>query len=248
MTHLAGKTALVTGGGTGIGLAIAKALASEGARVAITGRRIEVLEQAASDHGFIPIQMDVADEESVTAGFNQIGTTDILIANAGIAEGQNILKSDTAFWRQIMTTNLDGAYFTIREGLRRMPIDDWGRVIAISSIAGLRGLKGAHAYAASKHGVVGLIKTLAMDFAKRPVTFNAICPAYVETDIITRNQAKIEERTGMDADAARKVMTDLNPHGTLISPDEIAQAVLWLCGPASQSTNGATIEISGAPT
>ncbi|MEM1302908.1 MAG: SDR family oxidoreductase, partial [Pseudomonadota bacterium] len=152
MTQFAGKTALVTGGGTGIGLAIATALAGQGARVAITGRRPEVLQQAATEQGLIPIQMDVTEEASVAAGFDQIGTTDIVIANAGIAEGQNILKSDTAFWRQIQSTNLDGTYFTIREGLRHMPLDDWGRVIAISSIAGLRGLKGAHAYSASKHG------------------------------------------------------------------------------------------------
>ena len=247
MTHLAGKTALVTGGGTGIGLAISSALAEAGAKVAITGRRMDVLTQAAETHGLVPIQMDITDETSVSAGFETLGSVDIVVANAGIAEGQNILKSDTEFWRQIQSTNLDGTYFTIREGLRRMPIDDWGRVIAISSIAGLRGLKGAHAYSASKHGVIGLIRTLAMDFAKRPVTFNAVCPGYVETAIISRNQALIEERTGMDSDSARRVMTDLNPHGELIDPEDVAQAVLWLCGPGSGSTNGTTIEISGAP-
>ena len=172
MTVLDGKTALVTGGGTGIGLASAKALKGAGARVCITGRRQDVLEDAAKAHGLEALVMDVTNEASVTAGFAAVGALDILVVNAGIARGQNILGSDTAFWREIMATNLDGAYLTMREGLRRMPVKDWGRVIAISSIAGLRGLKGAHAYTASKHGLVGLIKGLAADFSDARVTFH----------------------------------------------------------------------------
>ena len=122
---------------------------------------------------------------------------------------------------------------------------DAGRVIAVSSVAGIKGLKGAPAYSASKFGVIGLIKSLAQDFAKKNITFNAICPAYVETDIIDRNVVSISERAGVSRDEAKQMMVGLNPHGRLITPDEVASAALWLCGPNSGSTNGQTIEISG---
>lgn len=242
---LTGKHAVVTGGGTGIGLASALALADQGAKVTITGRRADVLAEAAARHGFTALAMDVADETSVVNGFATLDQVDILIANAGIAKGQNILGSDLAFWRQTMATNLDGAYLTIREALRKMPVDDWGRVIAISSIAGLRGLKGAHAYAASKHGLVGLIRTLALDFMTKPVTFNAICPGYVDTNIIDQNVDSLQQRLKIDAAEAMQIMTDQNPHGRLIDVTEIAASIAWLCGPGSGSVNGTTIEISG---
>ena len=144
-----------------------------------------------------------------------------------------------------MAINLDGAYLTIRESLRHMPVKDWGRVIAISSIAGLRGLKGAHAYSASKHGVIGMIRALSTDHTKMPVTFNAICPGYVDTDIIARNTKSISDRTQMSHEAARALMVDLNPHGRLISADEVASAALWMCSTGSDSYDGQALEISG---
>ena len=242
---LTGKHAVVTGGGTGIGLASAQALKAMGAEVTITGRRLGVLEDAAATHGLHALQMDVTDENSVIDGFSKLESVDILIANAGIARGQNILRSDSGFWREIMATNLDGAYLTIREALKKMPIDTWGRIVAISSIAGLRGHKGAHAYAASKHGLLGLIRTLALDFVTKPVTFNAICPGYVETEIIDQNIESIKKKLKIGEDAARQIMLDQNPHGRLIKPEEIAQSVAWLCGPGSESVNGTTVEISG---
>ncbi|MEM1373789.1 MAG: SDR family oxidoreductase [Pseudomonadota bacterium] len=242
---LSGKRALVTGGGTGIGLATAVALKIAGAEVTIAGRRKDVLDVAARTHGFTALAMDVSDENSVLAGFESAGHIDILVANAGIAKGQNILGSDTAFWRQIMATNLDGAYLTIREALRRMPVDEWGRVVAISSIAGLRGLKGAHAYTASKHGLVGLIRGLAADFPDARVTFNAICPGYVDTPIVDYNMDHLTSRLKIDEAEAMKIMLDANPHGRLIAPEEVAEAVLWLCGPGSGSVTGTAIEISG---
>ncbi|MEM6277095.1 MAG: SDR family oxidoreductase [Pseudomonadota bacterium] len=243
--ELQGKRALITGGGTGIGLACARALKASGADVVITGRRRDVLDTAASEHGFTALALDVTNESSVVEGFDAAGQIDILIANAGIAQGQNILRSDTAFWRKIMATNLDGAYITIREALRRMPVDQWGRVIAISSIAGVRGLKGAHAYTASKHGLVGLIRGLAADFTGTGTTFNAICPGYVDTPIITENIEHLTSRMKIDEPAALKIMTDQNAHGRLIAPEEIAEAVIWLCGRGSGSVTGTAIEISG---
>jgi NAD(P)-dependent dehydrogenase (short-subunit alcohol dehydrogenase family) len=122
---------------------------------------------------------------------------------------------------------------------------DWGRVIAISSLAGVRGLKGAPCYSATKHGLLGLIRALAADYATKPYTFNALCPAYVATDIITRNVASIMDRTGLPEEKARALMTDLNPHGRLITPQEVADAALWLCGENSGSVNGQDIRIAG---
>ncbi|MEQ9259254.1 MAG: SDR family oxidoreductase [Roseovarius sp.] len=245
---LEGKHALVTGGGTGIGLAIARALANEGAEVTITGRRADVLEEAAGP-GLHPLVMDVMEEASVTEGIAlaiaERGPVQICIPNAGIAEGRALHKSDLAHWRRILATNLDGAFLTIRECLTPMRASGWGRVIAISSVAGIRGLKGAPAYTASKHGMVGLIRGLSEDYMGQPLTFNAVCPGYVDTDIVRKNTASIAERTGMSPEEALKLMADTNRHKRLLAPEEVAAAVLWLCGPGSESVNGQTIEIMG---
>lgn len=244
---LSGKHALVTGGGTGIGLAIARALQGAGATVTITGRRIEVL-QAAGEM-FHPAVMDVRDGDQVAdviaAAVDARGPFSICVPNAGVAEGRSLSKTDPEFWRFVLETNLDGTYHTIREALRSMGGLDWGRVVAVSSIAGIKGLKGAPAYSASKFGVNGLIKSLAQDFAGKGLTFNALCPAYVETEIIDRNVVSIAARAGVSEDEARQMMVGVNPHGRLIAPDEVAEAVLWLCGPGSGSVNGQLIEIAG---
>ena len=245
---LAGKHALVTGGGTGIGLAIARALADQGATVTITGRRREVLQEVAN--GILhPLEMDVRDEASVVDGIASAvsarGPVQICVPNAGIAEGRALHKTDLAFWRDMMATNLDGAFLTIRECLASMHQTDWGRVIAISSIAGVRGLKGAPTYTASKHGLIGLIRGLAADYLGKPYTFNALCPAYVDTDIVPQNIDRIMARTGMSKEDAVKIVVGANPHGRLIAPVEVAEAALWLCGANSGSINGQAIQIAG---
>jgi 3-hydroxybutyrate dehydrogenase len=245
---LEGRHAIVTGGGTGIGLAIARALADAGAEVTITGRRAAVLEDAAGPR-LHPLVMDVTDEGSVADGTAAAvaarGPVAICVANAGIAEGRALYKTDLDFWRRVMATNLDGAFLTIRESLRTMHGLDWGRVIAVSSMAGIRGLRGAAAYTASKHGLIGLVRGLAADYAGRQITCNALCPGYVETEIIDRNVASISARAGVTAEEALRIMVDANPHKRLIRPEEIAAAALWLCGPGSESVNGQAIEISG---
>lgn len=246
---LTGKHALVTGGGTGIGLGIARALADQGAQVTITGRRATVLDEAAATHGLFAQVMDVTDEASVADGIAAAvaarGPVQICVPNAGIAEGRALHKTDSAFWRSMMATNLDGAFLTIRESLTSMRQTDWGRVIAVSSIAGLRGLKGAPAYTASKHGLIGLIKGLAADYLGKPYTFNALCPAYVDTEIVPSNIARIMERTGMGREEAEKIVIGANPHGRLITSEEVAEAALWLCAPQSASVNGQAIQIAG---
>lgn len=248
---LNGKHALVTGGGTGIGLAIAQALAAEGAQVTIAGRRQEILEQAATG-GLHPLAMDVRSEEDVAnkveAAAAARGPIQICVANAGVAEGAALHKTSMEFWRNMMATNLDGAFLTIRECFKSMRETDWGRVITVSSIAGLRGLKGGACYTASKHGLVGLTRALSEDYLGTPFTFNALCPGYVDTPIVERNITSIAQRAGMSAVEALDVMVNANRHKRLIEPSEVAAAALWLCGPGSGSVNGQSIEIAGGQT
>ncbi|MGJ8545011.1 MAG: SDR family NAD(P)-dependent oxidoreductase [Sulfitobacter sp.] len=245
---LTGKHAFITGGGTGIGLAIAQMLAAQGAQVTITGRRQEVLDQVATD-GITGLAMDVRDEADVIAKIQSAvaarGPIQICVANAGIAEGRAVHKMDMEFWRNMMATNLDGAFLTIRECLHSMRQTDWGRVIAVSSMAGLRGLPGAACYSASKHGMIGLIRSLSEDYMGQHITFNTLCPGYVDTPIVDRNTASIAQRAGISAQKARDIMVNSNRHKRLIEADEVAAAAAWLVGPGSQSINGQNIEIAG---
>lgn len=245
---LQGKHALITGGGTGIGLDIARDLAARGAHVTITGRRQEVLDEVAGDN-MTGMAMDVRSEDDVVAkiaaAVKAHGPIQICIPNAGIAEGKAVHKTDMEFWRNMMSTNLDGAFLTIRESLKTMRDTEWGRVIAISSMAGLRGLPGAAAYSASKHGMIGLIKSLAADYLGQPYTFNAICPGYVDTPIVSRNTASISERAGISEEKARAIMVNSNPHKRLIDVSEVTAAATWLTGPGSQSINGQCIQVTG---
>ena len=245
---LAGKHAFITGGGTGIGLAIARAFADAGAEVTITGRRQEVLDEVSGD-GIFGMAMDVRNEEEivdvVARAVEARGPVQICVANAGVAEGRALHKMTLDFWRNMMATNLDGAFLTIRECLGSMRQTDWGRVLTIASIAGVRGLPGAPCYTASKHGLIGLTRALSEDYMGKPFTFNAICPGYVDTPIVERNTLAIAERTGLSAEKAKSVMVDTNRHKRLIAAEEIAAAAMWLVGPGSESVNGQTIEIAG---
>lgn len=246
--ELNGKHALVTGGGTGIGLAIAQMLVAKGAQVTITGRRQDVLDSVASD-GMTGMAMDVRDEVDVVAKIKAAtdarGPVQICVPNAGIAEGRAVHKTDMEFWRNMMATNLDGAFLTIRECLHGMRDTDWGRVIAVSSMAGLRGLPGAACYSASKHGMIGLIRSLSEDYMGQPITFNTLCPGYVDTPIVTRNTTSIATRAGISKEKARAIMVNSNRHKRLIDAEEVAAAAAWLVGPGSQSINGQNIEIAG---
>jgi NAD(P)-dependent dehydrogenase (short-subunit alcohol dehydrogenase family) len=156
-----------------------------------------------------------------------------------------VLKTSLEFWRDMMATNLDGAFLTIRESLRSMVETDWGRVIAVSSMAGIRGIKGAPCYGATKHGLVGLVRSLSEDFLGKPYTFNALCPAYVDTPIVERNITSISQRAKVSEDEALKMMVSSNRHGRLIAPEEVSAAAMWLVGPNSGSINGQAIQIAG---
>ncbi len=243
--ELAGRHALVTGGGTGIGRAIAETLLAAGASVTVTGRRAEVLAEVA---GANAVAMDVADEASVEEGVavarRRHGPVHICIANAGIAEGRNLRDTDATFWRQVMATNLDGTFHTFRACIPDMLSEGWGRAIAISSMAGLKGLRGASAYTASKHGTVGLMRGLAADFVGKSLTINAICPAYVDTDIVSSNLSRLRDR-GLTEEQAQRAIVSANPHSRLIEPDEVASLALWLCGDGARSVHGQALQISG---
>ncbi|WP_284262214.1 SDR family NAD(P)-dependent oxidoreductase [Roseicyclus amphidinii] len=249
MDH-AGRHALVTGGGTGIGLSIARALASAGAEVTITGRNLARLQRVAEENPRLhPLQMNVDEEASVRDGIAAAaearGPVAICVANAGIAEAAPFRQETLAHWRQIMATNLDGVFLTFQAALATLGREDWGRMVAISSIAGLVGLKNAIAYTASKHGVIGLVHGLSEEYMGGRVTFNAVCPGYVETPIVERNAAEIAARQGITEEEARAYLARGNRHKTLLQTDEVTGAVMWLCSDAARSVNGQSIQIAG---
>jgi NAD(P)-dependent dehydrogenase (short-subunit alcohol dehydrogenase family) len=245
-----GRHALVTGGGTGIGRGIAEALANAGADVTITGRDPDRLARLAEGHPRLhPLRMDVTDEASVREGIAAAaqarGPIAICVANAGIAEAAPFAEESLAHWRATMATNLDGVFLTFQAALASLPDGAWGRMIAISSIAGLRALKGASAYTASKHGVIGLVRCLSEEYMGGPVTFNALCPGYVDTAIVTRSAEAIATRKGITPAEARAYLARGNRHRTLLETDEVAGACLWLCTDSARSVNGQAIQIAG---
>ncbi|MEM9048346.1 MAG: SDR family oxidoreductase [Pseudomonadota bacterium] len=248
---LAGKHALVTGGGTGIGAAIALALAEAGASVTITGRREEPLvDTQARSRGAMRWQiMDVTDEAAVIAGMAEAeaaaGPVDILVANAGIAETATVGRMSLALWRKVQAANVEGVFLTMRAVIDGMAARGWGRIIAISSVAGLKGLRYGAAYSASKHAVLGLVKSASEEVLKQGVTVNALCPAYVATAIVAANVEKVMARSGLEREEAEKFFAESNPFGRLITPEEVAEAAIWLCGPGSGAVTGQAIPISG---
>lgn len=245
-----GKHALVTGGGSGIGKDIALALAEAGAEVTITGRRADKLAEVATQSPRLhALQMDVTDEASVRDGIVQAaaarGPIQICIGNAGIAEGKPFAETTLADWRRTMNTNLDGVFLTLQAALATLGPEDAGRMIIVSSIAGLRGLKGAIPYTASKHAVIGLMRGLSEEYMKTPITFNAVCPGYVDTDIVHNQVPRLTKALGVDEAGAIDLMARANRHRRLLEVDETTAAMLWLCSDGARSVNGQTIEIAG---
>lgn len=249
-SHLEGRHAIVTGGGTGIGLAIAQALAAHGVAVTITGRRKAVLDEAArGTPGLHPLAFDLADREAAQAALAGAiaarGPATICVANAGIAEGAPFEKMPLAQWDEVMAVNLTGPMLTIRACLPGMRAEGWGRVIAISSLAGLKGLRNAAAYTVSKHGLVGLTRVLSEEVLGSGITVNALCPGYVDTDIVARNTEAIAHMTGRSREEAMDTMIRANRHRRLIEAGEVAEAALWLVASRSGSINGQCVEIAG---
>jgi len=246
MTDLSGKSALVTGGGTGTGRAIALMLASAGAKVMITGRRAETLAAVAEGQPNISTHVgDVTSEADITEMVAAAGNPSIVVANAGIADSKPLLKTTTAEFETMLATNLTGVFMTLREGYRAMKGSGWGRLVVISSVAGLRGGPYIAPYAASKHGTMGLVRSIALEIAKSGVTCNAICPSYIDTAMTDRSIANVIDKTGKSEGDAKAYFEKLSPMGRLIQADDVAQMVMWLCGPNSDMVNGQPLTISG---
>lgn len=243
---LAGKNILITGGGTGVGAVMAKQFADAGGTVTVAGRTRTTLEQAASQHANIKVAtVDITDEESVKALFDEIGVMDIVVANAGASSSAPLAKTSLADWQQMIDVNLTGTFLTLKEGLVRLKGKEWGRLIAVASTAGLKGYPYVAPYAAAKHGVIGLVKSMALEVAKSGITANALCPGFLNTEMTERSIANIMEKTGMSADDALKALAKNNPQGRLIEPEEVAAAALNLCSPHSEGLNGVALSISG---
>lgn len=255
-TPLRGRHAVVTGGGRGIGAAIARALVAQGAAVTLMGRNAATLEEEAARLREIgPAQCqaaDVADAASMAAAFAAaaatLGPVAILVNNAGQAVSAPAGKTGLELWNRMLAVNLTGTWLGIQEVLPGMLQHGWGRIINIASTAALRGYPYVSAYCAAKHGVLGLTRALALELAKKPVTVNAVCPGYTETDIVREALDNIREKTGRSETEARAELVKHNPQGRLVQPDEVANAVLWLCLPGAEAITGQAISVAGGET
>lgn len=241
---------LITGGGTGIGAAIARALDGQGARLSLLGRKLAPLESlAGSLQKAQPISCDVTDNPSVSSAFEQatasFGPVDILVNNAGAAPTAPFHKLSADTWRQVMAVNLDGVFNCTSAAIDGMLAQGWGRIINIASTSALRGYAYVSAYSAAKHGVLGLTRSLALETATRGITVNAVCPGYTDTDIIRQSITQIVEKTGRSEAEALEAFTRTNPQGRLIQPEEVAATVLWLCSEGARSVTGQAISVSG---
>lgn len=247
------RHAVVTGASRGIGSTIAAALAARGAKVSLLGRDAAALHTVTAAIGgasrAAPIVTDVSDSASVSAAFDsarqKFGPVHILINNAGQAASAKFTDTDEALWNRIMAVNVSGTYLCTRQAVRDMLQIGYGRIVNIASIAGLRGGAYISAYAASKHAVIGLTRALALELATKNITVNAVCPGYTDTDIVRDAIANIVRKTGRTEAEALESLVATNPQRRLITPEEVAHTVLWVCGPGAESITGQSIVVAG---
>ena len=248
---LAGRHAVVTGGSRGIGAAVALELGRLGADLTIIGRTLPGLRQTAErvrEEAGVRVTetaCDVTDGAAVAKLAAELRGVSILVNNAGGADSAPFSRTDAALWQRMIDLNLTSVYALTRALAPSMLAAGWGRIVNIASTAGLKGYAYVSAYVAAKHGVVGLTRALAMEFARSGVTVNAVCPGYTDTPMLDAAIAGIASKTKRTEDAARAELAAANPMGRLITPDEVAATVGWLCRPDSSSITGQAIAIAG---
>jgi 3-hydroxybutyrate dehydrogenase len=241
--------ALVTGGGRGIGREIAAVLVRAGATVTVLGRDRAALDAAvAAGSAHFAVVADVADQAAVDAAVAEAAARQpigILIANAGAAESAPFGKSDAALFRRMMDVNFMGVVHAVQAVLPSMRERRHGRIVAVASTAGLKGYAYVSAYSAAKHAVVGLVRSLALELATTGVTVNAVCPGFTDTDLLTGSIDTIMKKTGRSHEQAVAELAKHNPQGRLVTPAEVADAVLWLCSEGAGAITGQAIAVAG---
>lgn len=243
--HLTGRHALVTGAGRGIGAAVARRLAAEGARLTLLGRTRGPLERLAGELDAAVVTADVTDDAALARAFAEAGPLDILVNNAGAAGTAPFARTDRTLWDSMLAVNLTSVFTCCKLALPGMAERGWGRIVTVASTAGLRGYAYCAAYAAAKHGVIGLTRTLALETARAGITVNAVCPGFADTDMTAESLERIQAKTGRSRDEALAELTKGNPQGRLVKPEEVADAVAWLCRPAAASITGQAIAVAG---
>jgi 3-hydroxybutyrate dehydrogenase len=243
------RHALITGGGTGIGASAATHLHAAGARITVTGRRLEPLQDVAKRVEGTAVQCDVTDPEQIARAFDEAraanGPIEMLVVNAGIAESAPFHKMTRESWERIIGTNLTAAFDCARAAIGDLLKSENGRLVFVASVASLRGVPYAAHYAASKHGLLGLMRSLATEYAKTNLTVNAVCPGYVDTPMTDQSVARVSEITGRSEEDSRIVITSMNASGRLVHPDAVATMILTLCLPQSRDVNGAAVTVDG---
>ncbi|MEJ6789943.1 SDR family NAD(P)-dependent oxidoreductase [Brevundimonas sp. BR2-1] len=248
---LSGHHAVVTGAGSGIGRVTAERLAETGCQVTLIGRHVARLNETADRIGDLAFAApaDVTDPDAlaaaIEAGRDRFGPVDILINNAGAATSAPFLKTDAEALRAMLALNLEAPAEAARLVLPGMLTRRWGRIVNIASTAGLKGYAYVSAYVAAKHGLVGLTRALALEVASKGVTVNAVCPGFTDTDMVARSVEAITGKTGRSEEEARAALAASNPQGRLITPDEVAMTIVWLCGESASGVNGAAVPVAG---
>ena len=246
---LEGRHALITGGGTGIGASCATHLNAGGAKVTVLGRRKEPLEFTRQIVRGTAVQCDVTDRDQIERAFGEArsanGPIEMLVVNAGIADSAPFAKMTRESWDRIIAVNLTAAFDCAQAALPDLLASENGRLVFIASVASLRGVPYAAHYAASKHGLLGLMRSLAAEFAKTRLTVNAVCPGYVETPMTFESIARVSAKTGRSEQDAQRAIASQNASERLVHPDAIGSMVLHLCLRESQDVNGAAIAIDG---
>jgi NAD(P)-dependent dehydrogenase (short-subunit alcohol dehydrogenase family) len=250
MAPLDGRHALVTGGGRGIGRAIAAALTQAGAAVTVAGRGEAALKDAVGQGAAKSyVIADVTDAKAVNEGVRQViatsGPVDLLVANAGGAESAPFAKTTPEQFQRMFDLNVMGVVHATRAVLDGMAQRKFGRVVAVASTAGLKGYGYVSAYCAAKHAVVGFVRALAVETAKTGVTVNAVCPGYTDTELVRESLDRISAKTGRSREDALASMLKNNPQGRLVTPQEVAAAVLYLCSPEAAAVTGTTLVVAG---